>query len=190
MTGLVRKNAAQQKPLPDFVVFDLETTGLDFLSHEIVEIGAVRVSADLAIVRAEYATKVRPRHIENALPEALTVNGYHPEGWNDAPELADALREFVAFGKGGLLAGFNVTFDWAFLEAACNREAVRQEFDYHRLDIFSIAFEMVLREQRPVAHWDLGSLCALYQLPQPPEPHRALEDARAALALWKAARRG
>ncbi|MFH1170951.1 MAG: 3'-5' exonuclease [bacterium] len=172
---------------PDFVFFDLETTGFDPRSHEIVEIGAVRTSADLADVRGEFERKIQPEHIETAMPESLKVNGYTPELWANAVPLASALADFAAFGTGGVLAAYNITFDWMFLHIALLETKTLVTFDYHRFDVFSIAYENARREKE---HFplDMRSMCRLFGVPVPPDPHRALADAQTALALLRAFR--
>lgn len=180
------KRTAPIQPTPDFIVFDLETTGFDVRKHEIIEIGAVRVSSDLKEIRGTFEERIRPLHIERAMPDALVVNGYTPEMWQDARILREALEAFCAFGRGGMLAAYNITFDWAFLHVALLESALEAPFEYHRFDVFTLAYEYML------VHGDsrmtLRAMCEHFKVPVPPEPHRALADAQAALDVFKAIR--
>lgn len=168
----------------DLVVFDLETTGLDPRAHEILEIGAVRLAPDLKELGA-FSIKIRPSHIETAMPEALAVNGYTPERWADAAPIQETLKRFAEFGAHAMLSGYNITLDWEFLHAALSTNDIPSAFPYHRLDVFSLAFAWAVKRGITVP-LDLQSICRQLSIPPPPEPHQALEDARAAAALLRA----
>lgn len=170
---------------PEFVIFDLETTGLKPRWHEIIEIGAIRVSADLTRELGQFERKIQPTHIETADPESLRVNGYQPDRWNEAMELKKALSEFAAFIKGGLIAGYNVAFDWMFLREACVQNAISLDIDYHIFDVFSVAWLHSQTFAKPKS-LSLTNLAQLYELPPQPEPHTALADACLTLDLLRA----
>lgn len=179
--------------LPDLVVMDLETTGLDLLRHEILEIGALRVTPHLATVKAEFSQKILPQHIDTADPVALKTNGYTPVRWKEAQPAKRVLELFVRFSNGAMLAGFNVAIDWAFLHTAFDREDIVDlnaglPFDYHLFDVFSVSYEAIRKDPK-LASWNLRSLCDLYGVSRPPDPHQALEDAKATLELLKAVRK-
>lgn len=173
----------------DFLFFDLESTGLDPQVHEVIGIGALRVSADLTREKGTFVRKVHPLHPENALPSATAINGYSPERWRGAVSLHDALTDFAAFGKGCIIAAYNITFDWTFLQAALHREGMEDPFNYHRLDVFSLALARSLEEASDV-RLDLESMCRKLHITVPPKPHQPLEDARAALEVFRALQRG
>ena len=46
---------------------DIETTGLNLLKHEIIEIGCVLTTPELKVIE-EFELKIKPEHIENADP--------------------------------------------------------------------------------------------------------------------------
>ena len=63
--------------LPDsFVVFDLETTGLDASQHEIIEIGCVLTTPSFEVIE-KFEFKIKPERIENADPIAMKINHYN-----------------------------------------------------------------------------------------------------------------
>lgn len=170
---------------PDLVVFDLETSGLDPRAHEILEIGAVRVSADLATERGVFERRCRLERPGDADPQALEVNGYSLERWRDAVDRATGLHEFASFIAGGVLAGFNVAFDWGFLNLAFRRAGLSPRIDYHLCDVFSLAYERTAGEN---IGYTLRTLCQRFGVTFPGDQHHALNDARATLALWRALR--
>lgn len=100
-----------------FVVFDLETTGLDAGRHEIIEIGAIRVNRD-ADEHQTFQTLVRPN---KRVPKRITeLTGITDEMVrSDGLELVEALTEFRSFVGNLPLVAFNAEFDDAFLRAAC-----------------------------------------------------------------------
>lgn len=100
-----------------FVVFDLETTGLDPARHEIIEIGAIRVNRD-ADLHQTFQTLVRPN---KRVPKRITeITGITNEMVrSDGLGLVEALSEFRNFVGDLPLVAFNAEFDDAFLRAAC-----------------------------------------------------------------------
>lgn len=173
---------------PSIVVFDLETTGLDPERHEIIEIGAVKVSHDLNSEIEEFHAKIKPLRIETAMPEALQVNGYSDKQWADAAPVSEVLPAFLEFINGSMLAAYNNTLDIRFLLSNVLREQLSLTSGYHYVDIFSIAYEHVVGRQGEDEKLRLSDMCAYFGIPKPPEPHQALDDAHAALSVWRMVR--
>lgn len=100
---------------PDYVVFDLETTGLSPETDGIIEISAVKVRGGK--VTDNFSTLVNPgRHIPAA---ASRVNGITDSMVADAPGLKDALGSFLIFIGNDVLVGHNIhSFDVKFLNHA------------------------------------------------------------------------
>lgn len=96
----------------NYIVFDLETTGLSPATDEIIEISAIRVRQNQAA--DEFSTLVNP-HIP--IPYAATqVNGITDSMVASAPDLRRALDDFLAFVGNDILVGHNIhTFDTNFL---------------------------------------------------------------------------
>ncbi len=98
--------------VPDYVVFDFETTGISSETDDIVEISAVR-AADGRITD-EFSTLVNPgRPIPHS---ASMVNGITDDMVKDSPSVRDALTDFLKFAGDAVLVGHNIrTFDMKFL---------------------------------------------------------------------------
>ncbi len=105
-----------------FVVFDLETTGLDAGRHEIIEVGAIKVDLGSDIHETFHAL-VRPR---KRIPKAATrINGITQEMVeNDGDELGAVLTDFAGFIGDLPLVAFNAEFDMAFLGNAASRHGL------------------------------------------------------------------
>src|SRR5208283_838213 len=100
------------------VIVDLETTGLDPLVHEVIDIGAVRVDQASLEIEATFSAKIVPARIELASPIALQVNGYTPEGWRHAVNPRDAWLSFFDFARQSVFASYSTRFDWGFVNEA------------------------------------------------------------------------
>lgn len=96
----------------DYVVFDLETTGLSPETDEIIEISGIRVRAGK--VSEEFSTLVNPGR---PIPAAATrVNGITDKMVQEAPALREALERFLDFAGEDILVGHNIhSFDMPFL---------------------------------------------------------------------------
>ncbi len=108
--------------IPDeFVVFDLETTGLDPASCEIIEIGAIRVSRAQVLAGDKNFLSLQSllRH-STPIPSRITdLTGITQSMIDQAGvEPTEALREFVDFVGSRPLVAYNASFDVRFLQAA------------------------------------------------------------------------
>lgn len=100
----------------DYVVFDIETTGLHPDSDQICEIAAIGVKDGLP--QGTFSTLVA---IEGSMPEAAgRVNGITDDMLKGAPAIGDALDAFLDFiGDDAVLAGHNIaSFDIPFMAKA------------------------------------------------------------------------
>ena len=158
---------------------DVETTGLDPARHELLEIAVVRVDPRKLVVLEETDVRVQPTNLADADPESLRVNGYTPDSWDGALPLAEALDRVAPVLDGAILAGHNVGFDRAFLEAAW-RSTGRSapSLDYHVLDTVTLAWPLLRAAQ--IDSLSLSAVAAHLGLERA-RPHRALADARCAL---------
>ena len=151
-----------------FIVFDLETTGLNPASEEITEIAAVRVVE--GEIRDSFQTYVNPH--KPIPPEITELTGISDETVADAPDLDKAVPEFLAWAGEGRypLVAHNAGFDMGFLRTACQRLGIEREFT-------SIDTLEMSRLMLPHMHkFKLNILAKELQV-GPFEHHRASEDA-------------
>ena len=108
----------QQKTeyLKDYVVFDLETTGTSCNKDQIVEISAIKVLDGK--ISEEFSTLVNPGR---SMPfYASQVNGITDDMLVDAPDIEEALKDFLEFIGDMVLVGHNIhTFDLKFIYRDC-----------------------------------------------------------------------
>ncbi|MBE6592998.1 MAG: PolC-type DNA polymerase III [Ruminococcaceae bacterium] len=98
----------------EFVVFDIETTGLSPASCKITEIGAVKVKN--GEVLEVYNTFVNPEM--PIPPEIVELTSITDEMVADARKIDEVLPEFLDFVGERLLIAHNANFDISFIRAA------------------------------------------------------------------------
>jgi DNA polymerase III alpha subunit (gram-positive type) len=106
-----------------FVVYDLETTGLDPMLDEFIQIAAMRFSAGSLIPEETYASFAKPRRPISAFIESYTGIGNRHVQHARRPEAV--LCEFAAWsGDATLIAHNGLRFDSKFLAATCRRHGL------------------------------------------------------------------
>ena len=104
--------------LPEkFIVFDLETTGLDPSRHEIIEIGAIKVDRD-GSEHVTFSTLVMPQgRISSKITAITGIDRAMVKA--DGASLREAIDAFRDFVEDLPMVAFNADFDRKFLSAAC-----------------------------------------------------------------------
>lgn len=150
----------------EFVVFDLETTGLSAMYNKITEIGAVKIKNGQVI--DQFNTFVNP---EVHIPEDITeLTGITDEMVKDAPKCDAALKEFLDFCGDDIIIAHNAVFDTSFLRAASKEYKIPFENTY--LDTVALS-----RYVNPELNkHTLDTLQRYYKLPDFAH-HRACDDA-------------
>ncbi len=138
----------------EFIVFDLETTGLNPHHCKITEIGAVKVKS--GEILEVFNTFVDP---ECPIPEDIVrLTGITDEMVKGAPKIKDALESFFEFTGDRLLIAHNAGFDTGFIKAAADQcglpfensyldtvsmsRYVNPELKKHKLDILAKYFDL------------------------------------------------
>jgi len=164
--------AGQRIASADFVVVDLETTGLDVEGASILEIGAIRVSRLRIVDRFE--TLVKP---PGKLPRAIVaLTGIHDAMVAEAPTERRALRSFARWLDRTPTAPFvahNASFDHRFVTRAldlCGLPPYRGAVLCTR--------KLARRLIPELGRYNLDQLCAHFGISNRAR-HRALGDAEA-----------
>ena len=118
MVGAVKGEESQSFD-GEFVVFDLETTGLSAGSDRITEIGAVKVKKGEIV--DVFNTFVNPgRHIPEKITQLTSITDAMVK---DAPDEAEALKLWEQFcPENAILVAHNADFDCSFMSAAYARQ--------------------------------------------------------------------
>jgi DNA polymerase-3 subunit epsilon len=136
------------------VFLDTETTGFSPTKHEMIEFAALKVHPDGLVEPLDI--KITPKRIEDASEEALAVNGYSEELWEDSIDLEEAMPQIVAFLSGSILVGHNIKFDLSFVKAAA-RSVKAGPIPTRNEDTLFLAKEYLRR--KGLRKFDLTSVC-------------------------------
>lgn len=163
---------------------DLETTGLDPDTHEIIELAAVKTEVGngkiIILETAEY--KVFPNYPVD--PFVASLNGYNEEEWGmseDTTYLPDALAGIFNLMRGAWHAGSNPKFDESFMKKAASelRWGYPRLASYHLLDVSTMAFPLLVEGK--VDRLRQESIAKYYDVPG--GGHRAMADTMQCLRI-------
>ncbi len=150
----------------EFVVFDIETTGLSPLNCKITEIGAVKIQGSRVIER--YNTFVNS---ECKIPEEIVqLTSITDEMVADARTIDEVLPEFLAFVGNRLLIAHNAEFDISFIRVA----AKAQKLEFRNAYLDTVALSRFLNAE--LKSHKLDVLAKHYALEEF-HHHRACDDA-------------
>ena len=166
----------------NFAFIDIETTGINVLEHELIEVGCVLTNDKLKVIE-EFEFKIKPEHIDTADKTALKVNHYNEKDWEAGYELEEAIKILSKKVNGCIMVGHNVAFDAGFLEYVFDKLNIKNTMHYHKLDTISMAWAK-LNKNPDMEHFSLRDLCKHFDIKNE-RPHSALSDARATYELYK-----
>ncbi|MBQ3304867.1 MAG: PolC-type DNA polymerase III, partial [Clostridia bacterium] len=151
-----------------FVVLDVETTGLNTRTDEIIEIGAVRF--ENGVEAAEFSELINPgRPVPDKVVE---ITGITTAMLRDKRALMTVMPEFAKFCEGAVLVAHNASFDMSFFRRAFKQAGL--PFDFAILDTLAL-----VRNQYPqLKTHKLGNMCKQLGISLT-SAHRAVHDARA-----------
>lgn len=158
-------------PLPlDFVVLDVETTGLDpTAGHDVIEIGAQKIHGRDVV--GEFVSLVKPaRPLPADVVEFHAKNGITQELLDREGKDPNAVvPELTAFIGDHIIIGHNVTFDLGFINEHLKRLGLPALTNQY-IDTLEIAKRYLI-----LASYRLSNVATYLKVPQP-SAHRALVD--------------
>ena len=160
--------------LKSYVCFDLETTGLDPLYNEIIEIGALKVRDGKVAER--FMEFIHPQ--EEISPMITNLTGITNEMVANARPADTVISDFLEFCEDDVLIGHNVGFDYSFMKSGASNLGLT--FEKFGIDTFKIA----QRTLKSLPSKSLSSLCEYYQI-ENKAAHRAYYDALATAKLYQ-----
>ena len=153
-----------------YVVFDCETTGLDYKSDRILSIGAVAIQNNEIIV-SDYLEVFLQQDVFKA--ETVLIHGILREGKEEKIVEAEAVIRFLEFVKDATLVGHHVDFDIEMINQSLARldlgKLKNQSMD---TDIMYQKLKYLPYEQ----HTSLDELCTIYKIKKS-DRHTASGDA-------------
>ena len=157
--------------IEEYVVLDLEMTGLSAKTDQIIEIGAVKIKdhkiIDCFSCLVNPACKIPTRVVElTGITDVMVQNGMDKD---------EAVAKLLDFIDGYILVGQNINFDYSFLKQwAVNH---KRPLEAMACDTLKIA-RMLLPVDQPKK---LEALCTYFGIERNRE-HRAMDDA---IETWK-----
>lgn len=172
------------------VFIDIETTGQGLSQGgEICEIGVVKVDRLTSAFPSELNLKLEVSNPFGKPETELSFDGYNafnfPE-WQDAlkPELA--LRQFNDFCAGSVPWGYNISFEFKWLDDYFTQYGLDWQGDYHWFDLMTKAY-MALEPDFLAGRLTSLSLSTIGKhlgLAEEARPHRGLSGARYELEVY------
>jgi DNA polymerase-3 subunit epsilon len=162
-------------------ITDIETTGLDASIHEILDLAVLIVDQATLKPLDEYHVRVRPRNITTAAKRALDVVGYSPRAWSDAVNLETALTVYSQKAGGAVFCSYNMFLAYSFLDAGFKETGVEDPTDYHRLDLFSLAWSRL-----GMGSMNMDTICKRLNIVPERMPRKAAQGAAKQLQILRA----
>ena len=153
----------------DYVVFDIETTGLSVTQNRIIEIAAVKMRGGRVV--DEFATFVNPH--EPIPPHIRELTRITDDMVAGAPDIEQVLPKFLEFVGDAVLVAHNARFDTGFLNECCRRLGLPVPAN-PVLDTLELArlFYPTLKNHK------LNTLAEKFEV-RLDQHHRAIDDSRA-----------
>lgn len=163
---------------------DLETSGLDPTTHDIIEAAVIVERSSDQVVIAEYECSL---NFDKAFadPEALRINGW---GTRPFPELVSrrkAVNDIGSLTDGALFIGNCPWFDDAFLRVLFRQFGRASGWSYHLIDVENLIAGRLGMEPP----WDSRRVSEAIGVPVPEGIHSAMADARWSRDLYHAVMR-
>lgn len=173
-----KANEKEQLTAPCYVVFDVETTGLNHNSDKIIEIAALKVEDSVIVDRFE--TLIHPGC---EIPSRITkITGIKTEDVQDAPHMTQIAPQLVSFIGDVPIVAHNAVFDVNFLISALRAEGVYAKIRY--IDTLDLA-----RQAFPgLENYKLNTLISELGISHNPQKHRAMSDVEQTLQLYQMCR--
>ncbi|MGI6736866.1 MAG: type I-E CRISPR-associated endoribonuclease Cas2e [Anaerovoracaceae bacterium] len=170
------RRATKKKSYEEYIVLDLETTGLDYKRDKIIEIGALKISNSEIIdrykclVNQQRSISEKVSKLTGITNDILTQNGVS-EGL--------AVRQLLDFIGRSLVFGYNVQFDLSFIRQACIDNSLNYSVRKSK-DVLQLA----RRKIDGISDYKLSTLAAYYSL-ETTTFHRALPDCELTFRIYK-----
>ncbi|MFW6121323.1 MAG: PolC-type DNA polymerase III, partial [Petrotogales bacterium] len=173
---IVRYLDDESKKLEDttYVVFDLETTGLDPVSDEIIEIGAVKMKNNKILDK--FSTLVKPTKPLSEIVQNIT--GINEKDLDEVPSIHDVFQEFLDFCDGSILVAHNASFDYRFVRNAV-KEIYSREWNPPYIDTLSLSKTLLKSKS-----YSLDNVVKRLKVGKF-KHHRAMEDANVTAEVFK-----
>lgn len=166
-------NYDNSKNYNNYVVFDIETTGLSSRNDKITEIGAVKIRDGIIVDR--FSQLINP---EKEIPQVVVeLTGISNSLVENEPTIEEVIPKFYEFSKDSVLVAHNAKFDISFIRREYKNNNL--EFNHPILDTLVLARATMTHMKR----FNLGTLCKNLGVSLV-GAHRAVNDAEATAEVF------
>lgn len=163
----------------EFVVFDLETTGLDPLIHRIIEIGALRFNKDKYKSEGRVDTfQALVKQEKKLSKKIIEITGITDEDLTNGENIKDALMSFSEFVGKAKVISYNADFDMSFLYEEARRSGININFS--RVEC---VYKLARAKLSGVENYKLVTLAKILGL-DTANAHRAIDDCLLTLKVY------
>lgn len=171
--SVMEKEPCQYLKENQFVVFDLETTGLDYQTNSITEIGGIKIKEGKIV--ETFSTLVKSK--EEISAEITKLTGITNSMVENQLPIEEIIGDFYKFCDGCVLVGHNIDFDYKFIFKAGRENGYL--FNHKQQDTLFLAREQL----KGLKNYKLGTI-AEYLGVKLDNAHRAVFDALATAEVF------
>ncbi|MGL5821094.1 MAG: 3'-5' exonuclease, partial [Sarcina sp.] len=174
-------NAYDKENSGEIVVFDVESTGTDVTSDEIIQIAAIKIDSKGNIIDT-YERFIKPNKTVGA---SAKVHGFTDEYLEEhGADKHEILTEFREYTKGKIIVGHNVQYDVNIFTSELSRAGIGVPLFkgfYDTLDIYRRFYPTSTKEY-DIKNYKLEHLSEVFKTNHKPS-HNALDDITATKEL-------
>ena len=165
----------------EYLVVDMETTGLDVQNDRILSIGSVEINNMKMDLRTGYEGFINQ---ETVAPSTAVINHIVPEMTSNGATLDDAMANLFQRMSGKVLIAHGMGVERGFIEYYLRRRFDIKHFPFLWLDTLRLEKSLIMNQsEQQLGDFTLGGLRSQYGLPDYPA-HEALVDAVATGELY------
>ena len=174
-----KKSKNLMRFVDDYVLVDIETTGLSPTNDDIIEIGAIKVENNKMV--DTYSQLI---NINRSLPPFITnLTGITDEMIKTGKMPMDVYQEFIDFVGENVIIGHNVNFDLGFL---CNK--CKKYLNYNLANDYIDTLFLARRLVPNSINYKLGTLANLFHISYE-GAHRGLKDVEITFEVYNELRK-
>jgi DNA helicase-2/ATP-dependent DNA helicase PcrA len=168
----------------DFLLFDIEATGIDVTRHEMIQLAAVLLDKKTLKEKASFTSYIRPKKWKQRSREAMAVNKISWATLADAPNMKSVLKSFTGmFPKNVTMAHYGGMIDVPFLANAFREQKMKYPYDYHVFDLWPVFYVYMAKHKKltdpsRAPGFSLESISRLFKVKVEGSRHDALTDCR------------
>ena len=163
-----------EKFVNDYVVLDLETTGLSPNKNEIIEIAAIKVKNDKVL--EVYNKLIKP---DNGISEFITsITDISKEMIENAPNIKDVIKEFNDFINDEIIIGYNICFDLNFISDKSIKH-LGKDINNKYIDVMKLVKTVFPQ----IKHYKQTDIASLFNI-DTNSAHRALKDCEMCKSIY------